>query len=137
MAGYLKDFLTNIGVATTIGGPAFMAWNYIKSRTYAVKLELFVDGEILHANDGVFLKIRASVKNIGNSRVALKETISYFRVCTVENTNPSAAFLEPVYLMSIPCFRARLHLRREKRLRMINLPTSNTPIFWPCTSSSG
>lgn len=102
MAGYLKDFLTNIGAATTIGGPTFMAWNYIKSRTYAVKLELFVDGEILHANNETFLRIRAAIKNIGNSRVALKGINSYIRVCTVESTNPHAAFLEPVYLMSIP-----------------------------------
>lgn len=101
MASYLKDFLTNIGAATTIGGPAFAGWHYIKTRTYAVKLELSVDGEILYADNETFLRIRAAIKNIGNSRVALKGINSYIRVCTVESTNPHAAFLEPSYLMSL------------------------------------
>ena len=61
-------------VATILGIGAAVLWgyfNFIKSRTYHPRMEMTVSGEIRQSGEHQYLVPRITLKNIGNSKIAL------------------------------------------------------------------
>jgi hypothetical protein len=70
-------------VATILGIGAAGVWgyfNFIKSRTYHPRMEMTVSGEIRQSGEHQYLVPRVTLKNIGNSKIALVQQGSGYRV---------------------------------------------------------
>jgi hypothetical protein len=79
-----NDMLSNAEhVATVLGIAAAGVWgyfNFIKSRTYHPRMEMTVSGDIRHVGEHHYLVPRITLNNIGNSKIALLQKGSGYRI---------------------------------------------------------
>jgi hypothetical protein len=78
-------------IATVLGIGAAGVWgyfNFIKSRTYHPRMEMTVSGEIRQSGQHQYLVPRITLKNIGNSKIALLQQGSGYRVCVAAEPSP-------------------------------------------------
>ena len=131
---WVEQVLKWIGALTLIGAPLSGCVRYLKSRTYAVRLEPSITAEILRADGEVFLRITPKVKNIGSSRVILKPSNSYVRICVVESGQASLTtpLVEPIPLMTIEVLSDVNQLESaeaEEDAKLVKMPHDNYLAF--------
>jgi hypothetical protein len=78
---YWLDECLKIGAVAIAG--FWTLWNYRKSRTYAQKMELTLNGSTFVQQVDVFCEIQVKLKNLGGSRHLVKQAGSYCEVKAV------------------------------------------------------
>ena len=87
----LQDWDTTIGIAqkilTIIGiivGAIWTYFHYFRGRTYRPRLETSITGELLKENKNLLLVAKIRIKNVGLSKIDIKQNGSGMRVSALE-----------------------------------------------------
>ena len=107
-SSHSKDTLDLIEQITKLVGIAVAAvwayFNFVKSRTYYPRMEMTASGEIRESGSQKYVVPRITLKNIGNSKIALINRGSGYRIwISTEGPEQSGEMLwmdgKPVYSM--------------------------------------
>ncbi len=87
----LQDWDTTIGIAqkvlTIIGiivGAIWTYFHYFRGRTYRPRLETSIKGEVLKENEALLLVAKIRIKNVGLSKIDIKQKGSGLRISALE-----------------------------------------------------
>jgi len=107
----LQDWNTAFGIAqkvlTIMGiivGTIWTYFHYFRGRTYRPRLETSVAGKIVKQNETLFLVAKIKIKNVGLSKIDIKQKGSGMRIIGIENKNnvPKIKKYEGVRLKTVP-----------------------------------
>jgi hypothetical protein len=103
-----SEIADHVATVIAIGAAGIWAYfNFVKSRTYHPRMELAVSGEIRTSGSSRYVVPRVTLKNIGQSKIALIQRGSGYRVWIAADQGNHVAELawsggKPVYTMFEP-----------------------------------
>ena len=73
MLFYIEYIEAVLSVLAVIAGGVWVFFNYVRKRTYEEKSILKLNGNVVYLGSSILLAFELSIKNIGNSRVFIRQ----------------------------------------------------------------